>query len=396
MGVIVGPQRGDTGMMERFLSDWMQRSQQKKQHRDTLAQNESQFGRSYELDKTRTDNDTRIADSTVNSQTSLTNQQRAKMAAEALKVNHDTIMQNAGPEKAAEYAQGAMDRYKDNPEVVYAFAGMINQRERLPIDDENASFAEFGAATAKRVAGGTGSAQDQNFAFKRMTGEQLNGPAFGDARSAQVKTPGVADKDTEYGTSVRMGAGLLPTATDQLEADTDVKTTGMQVAGQERMNTADNAVLGAKGSEIDPVLARREADRMHGLKSAESAINGVDQAIQEYYAATKSPSKDALLSAEANFRRAVAGARFTVGAMYGQTGQRLSDKDVQLLEDIATPGRAISITSAKAVRDFMARSRQTIEAMRQNSIIDFDPRGNGGAAADDADMIYDDFGKRVK
>lgn len=214
----------------------------------------------------------------------------------------------------------------------------------------------------------------------------------------EIKKP----ESTERVNLTRAQTGLVGAQTGETNARTGL--VGEQTTNEREKRNPQSPVSPAypkppaptaAGGEIDPVLARAEATRRQGLDSAKVAISGVQSAINDYRAAIKTGKFDDLAAAQANLARATAGAKFTVGAMYGQTGQRLSDKDVKILEKIATPGFIIGMSSVKALEDFTRRNLASIDVMEKKSLLDYDPRRAQSAPAD-TEMHFDAKGNRIK
>jgi hypothetical protein len=213
------------GMMERFLTQWMERNQQKKQHAASLAQQESQFGRSHELDQTRTNNDTRLTDTQISAADEAKKRAAAIMKIEQFKERvGDPLLKNG---KRAEADQAFQRFSMENPDV-QAYVATLPMLENQSTDNAAANTARFAETQTGNAAGGSPDAQARAFTQEAALGRGQSAHQFDD----QVQRQG---GDDAYGTFVKRQGGALPTAGQQLQANTTLQAGREQNATSERI-----------------------------------------------------------------------------------------------------------------------------------------------------------------
>lgn len=278
MAVITLPERRNP--LDDAIMQILAQSDARRMERERLAQQQAQFDKTYGLDEQQTAAQVaalNAASGASAAQAGKTNYEvasdRAGLATAPIIKNYEAILNNAGPERAAEYIAGAAARISD-PEAQNRLRGYLETRPRLPMDDTNASLATYARDASGRVAGGGQNAMDVNLATKLLTGEQLSGAAFGNQDTREFGTDALRK-------AVAIADDRAPGATAQLQASTQLQSGREQNASAERIAAARMAASAAEGAPpLPPELQNASGKAV--LDSLDPATAAIVKGVAEY------------------------------------------------------------------------------------------------------------------
>lgn len=251
MAIVVGPPR-DNSAWENFMTRYMQNRQQKR----TLEQQQSQFDQTHALNVEATGAQVG-RDKSATALTDSTRELNVATTGAAGVIEQARKLYDAGElEGAARFVQ---EQIAANPQLAPALVGYAKSRMRTGLDD-------FAKQQSDLAGSGSEDVQARNFAFKKTTGEQMQPYVFGDQQQRQAGPQPYAD-------FVKREGGAMPTAGQQLQADTQIQI------GREN-NATQLAATGmraeAVGARPSSAIEKRSLAFYLRAKDAVDQLEGVD------------------------------------------------------------------------------------------------------------------------
>jgi hypothetical protein len=363
--------------LEAFLTRWMTMRQQEQDQKRALAQQDKQFQMSHGLDAERTGAVVGQAKANTVQTEQDTRYKRGMSILENFQKWADPHMK----EGRRDEVMAAFERLRsENPDVAEFTSKAFQSSSPLQGDIAAANTAKFTADQTGVAAGGSQDAQARAFTQEAALGRPMSAHQFGDQQQRQ-STP------QAYGDFVKREGNALPTAGQQLQANTMVQVGREQNASQQQIAGARLAAeTSGKQASGDPVLSRDMLKLGMGFDNAEMVLKNVETAMKEFSAAARGMHGGAAIDAKKKLDAAIATATFALGQAYGQTGHSMSDKDRQAFEKSLTPGTFWQVARPETIDKVIGMTRQNIKQLRQQAEAMMSSRGGQNTGAKTVSM----------
>lgn len=375
MAVIQLPER-DNGMMERFLMNWMNQRQDKRQHSDTLAQQESQFGRSHELDTQRTGATVNLANTQADAASEAQKRANAILKLENFQKQVGEPLQQNG--KRVELEQAFQRFLSENPDAKEYVGTLSTLGQNLDTDVAAQNTAKYSADQTGIAASGSQDAQARAFTQESALGRGMSAHQFGD----QVQRQGSPDAYNQY---VEREGGARPNAGQQLAANTQLTMNREDNAAMDRRLTA----AGGAGGASDGLSAGTKT-KLAAVDAGLAMIDKVEQALNTYNEMDMTRDPKGKLMAGLQLKALVQGGAPLIARAMGEVGN-LSKDEQAAARTLTNPGLFATTAWPELAAERIRVLRSVAERTKSGMMGGSTSMGGAGSV-----IRYDETGKRIQ